>query len=131
MRYFPIFIFSLLVHIAAAQSVPCPTQPAKVPIPTGATTQSPNRAALIAALSTPEMAAKKQLFIQKMAKLDADPTVQAQRKNNPKLIADSVNSPAFQLKKQEMANHAAVAQSGSAYQNQKAVFQANSKCIAP
>lgn len=77
------------------------------------------------------MAAKKQLFAQQMAKFEADPAVQAQRVNNPKLIADYVNSPAFQLKKQEMASQAATALSGSAYQNQKTAFQANLKCIAP
>ena len=130
MRYFPILIFALFVHVEA-QPTPCPAQSAKAPIPSGATTQSPNRAAMAAAMSSPDMAAKKLEFAEILAKRDADPSVKALGKKNQELINAAVNGPEHSKQRVQMAAQVAASQSSSAYRNQKAAFVASLKCIAP
>ena len=131
MHYFPVLIFFLLVPEASAQQAPCAAQPIKTQIPTANASQHPNRAAIVAALNSPDLAAKKQQFAQQLAKFEADPKVKAQRAQNQKAMNDHVNGAGFQKKKQQMAAQSAAAQSNSAFQKQKAAVLANLKCIAP
>ena len=108
MRYFPVLIFSLLVPVAAQQP-PCAVLPTKPPVPVGSTTKSPSQVAIAAIANSAEMAAKKLQFEQQMAKLDADPNVQAQRTKHLQMLS-------------------AAAQNSDSFQNQKAKFQADLKC---
>ena len=121
---------SLLVP-AAAQQAPCAVLPSKPPIQTGTPNQNANRAALAAVLKSPDLAAKKLVFAQQLAKLDSDPAVLAQRANNRKLFGDLVNGPDHRKQPLQMANQVAAAQSSASLRNQKAVFEAASKCATP
>ena len=127
MRYFPVLIFSLLVPVAAQQP-PCAVMPTKPPVSTGSTGKSPSQAAIAAISNSAEMAAKKLQFEQQMAKLDADPNVQAQRTKHLQTLNAAVNGPDIQKKKLDMANQIAAAQNSDSFQNQKAKFQADLKC---
>jgi flagellar basal body rod protein FlgB len=131
MRYFTILIFSLFVPVTSAQPQSCAALPTKTAVPAGNTAQSPNQTAMIAALNSPDLAAKKLQFQQQMAKLDSDPTVQAQRTKHQQLLSAAVNSPDFQKLKLQMANQVAAAQNSASFLNQKALFLANLKCTAP
>ena len=130
MHYFPILIFSLLVHYVEAQPAPCPVPPAKAPIP-ASPSQNATRAALAAALNHPDVAAKKQEFAQALAKLESDPNIKAQGLKNQQLISAVLNGPDLAKQKLQMASQVAASQNAGAYQNQKAAFLASSKCIAP
>ena len=121
---------SLLVP-ASAQQTPCVALPAKPPVPTANISQSPNRAAITAARNSPDLAAKKLQFAQQIAKLDADPNVKALGIKNQQLINAVVNGSEHAKQKSQMAGQVAASQSNSAFQNQKAAFQASLKCIAP
>ena len=79
MRFLLILSFSLFVTKAWPQPQNCAVLPTKPPVPVGSASQSPNRAAMAATLNSADLAAKKLQFQQQMAKLDADPNVQAQR----------------------------------------------------
>ena len=131
MRLLLILSFSLFVRTAWAQSPACTALPTKPPVPAGSTSQSPNTAAMAAALSSSDLAAKKMQFQQQMAKLDSDPTVQAQRANHQQLLAAALNGPEFQKLRDQMANQVATAQSSTSFLNQKALFLANLKCTTP
>ena len=123
---------SLLVPAAAsAQQARCAALPAKPPIQTGTANQNANRAALAAVLKSPDVAAKKLVFAQQLAKLDSDPAVMAQRANHRRLFSDLVNAPEHQKQPGQMAKQVAAAQSSASLQNQKAVFEAASKCATP
>lgn len=73
-------LHSALLPHNALSSAPCVALPTKPPVPTG-TTQLPsaNRAALAAILKCPDLAAKKLVFAQQLAKLESDPAVGAVR----------------------------------------------------
>ena len=86
---------------------------------------------MAADLNSPDLAAKKQQFAQVLANLDADPSVKALAIKNQQLISVALNSAGLSKQKQQMAGQVAAVQSGSAYQNQKAAFQASFKCVAP
>ena len=130
MRNFTILTLSLLVP-ASAQPPGCATLPTKPPIPIGNNTPSPNRAAIAAALNSPELAAKKLQFAQILAKLDSDPGVKALGIKNQQLINAVVSGSEHSKQKSQMAGQVMASQSNSAFQNQKAAFQASLKCIAP
>ena len=132
MRYFTILSLSLLVPASAQQApAPCAALPTKPPAPPADTSQSPNRATMAAAVNSPDLAVKKQQFAQALANLEADPSVKAQGIKNTQLINAAVNGPELAKQKQQMAGQVAAVQSGSAYQNQKAAFQASLKCVTP
>ena len=122
---------SLLVPASAQQQAPCAALPTQPPAPPADTSQSPNRATMAAALNSPDLAIKKQQFAQVLANLEADPIVKAQGIKNQQLINAAVNGPELAKQKQQMAGQVAAAQSGSAFQNQKAAFQASLKCVTP
>ena len=130
MRFPLILSFLIFVNTAAAQQN-CAALPTKPPVPVASASQSPNRAAMAAALNSADLAAKKLQFQQQMAKLDADPNVQAQRTKHQQLLSAAINGPDFQKKKLEMANQVAAAQSSASFLNQKALFLANLKCTTP
>ena len=122
---------SLSIVPALAQSSACAALPIKPQVPAGNTIQSPNRAAMAAALNHPDLAAKKQQFAQALANLDADQNAKAKGIINRQLINAVVTGSELAKQKLQMAGQIAASQSAGAVQNQKAAFQANLKCIAP
>ena len=129
MRYFQILICALLVPVTIeAQPSGCPALPTKPTVPVASTTKSPSQIAMAAVSKSADMAVKKLQFEQQMAKLDADPNVQAQRNKHLQMLSAAANGPDIQKKKLEMTNQIAAAQSSNSFQNQKAKFQADLKC---
>lgn len=123
-----VLFFFLFLPTASAQQSSCAALPKTTAVPMGNTSQSKNRAALAAALNSPDAAAKKLAFEQQMAKLAADPNAQSQRAAVQKLLAAAVNSPDLQNKRLQMQNQLAVAQNSATFLKNKAAFQTSLKC---
>ena len=86
---------------------------------------------MAAALNHPDLVAKKQQFAQALAKLESDQSIKALGLKNRQLISADANGSEVLKQKLQMAGQVAASQSAGAFQNQKAAFQANLKCIAP
>ena len=126
MKLLPLTLISCLLLFtpaASAQQTACAGAPNQTPPAAGNTIHESNQAAIAATLASADLAAQKQAHQEQLAKLQADPVLQAQIAKSIEQFKALAAGASVQANSALLASQLAAVQNTPAFQQQKAQFQ--------